>query len=80
MNELNTEAMRQGFHPDFAILIAKDEKLNRLFLNDWINVVEKYKNSEEQVNSGVRNLEYTIKVLEITGKTAVVKTEFFRNK
>lgn len=80
LNELNTEAMRQGFHPDFAILIAKDEKLNRLFLNDWINVVEQYKNSEEQVNSGVRNLEYTIKVLEITGKTAVVKTEFFRNK
>lgn len=80
LNELNTEAMRQGFHPDFAILIAKDEKINRLFLNDWINVVEQYKSSEEQVNSGVRNLEYMIKVLEITGKTAVVKTDFFRNK
>lgn len=80
LNKLNTKAMRNGFHPDFAILIAKDDKLNRLFLNDWIDVVEQYKNSEEQVNSGVRNLEYTIDVLEITGKTAVVKTEFFRNE
>ena len=80
LNKLNTKAMRNGFHPDFAILIAKDNQLNRLFLDDWINVIEEYKNSKEQVNSGIRNLEYTIKILEITGKTAVVKTEFFRNK
>lgn len=79
LNKLNTKAMRNGFHPDFAILIAKEDKLNRLFLNDWMEVVEQYKNSEEQVNSGVRNLEYTIDVLEITGKTAIVKTQFFRN-
>lgn len=80
LNKLNTKAMRNGFHQDFAILIAKDNQLNRLFLDDWINVIEEYKNSKEQVSSGIRNLEYTIKVLEITGKTAVVKTEFFRKK
>lgn len=80
LNKLNAEAMRKGFHPDFAILIPKDDELNRLYLKDWITVVEQYKNSEEEVNSGVRNLEYTIEVLEITGKTAVVKIQFFRNK
>lgn len=80
LNQLDTEAMRTGFHPDFAILIAKENNLNRLFFNDWINVIEQYKSSEEQVNSGIRNLTYTINVMEITGKTAVVKTQFFRSE
>jgi hypothetical protein len=79
LNKLNTNAMRKGFHHDFAILIAQENNLNRLFLNDWINVVEEYKNSETQVNSDVRNLDYRIEILDSTEKTAVVKTEFFRN-
>jgi|GEM_PF-432589 len=80
LNELNTEAMRQGFHPDFAILIAKENNLFRLPLHDWMKVVEEYRNSPGKVKSGIRNLDYTIEVLEITGNTAVVKTQFFRDK
>ncbi|MFT3904300.1 MAG: nuclear transport factor 2 family protein [Niabella sp.] len=80
LNKLSTDKMKKGFHPDFAILIAKENNLYRLFLKDWVNVVEQYKQSEKQMNSGVRNLNYTIEVLDITEKTAVVKTEFFRKE
>lgn len=80
LNKLDTDAMREVFHPDFAILIANGNNLNRLFLSDWVKLVEEYKKSSEQMDSGVRNLEYNIEVMEITDKIAMVKIEFFRNK
>lgn len=80
LNNLNVDEMVRGFHPDFAILIAKGNNLLRLPLRDWMKVVEEYKNNPEKLKSGIRNLDYKIKVLEITGNTAVVKTQFFRNK
>ncbi|OJX32689.1 MAG: hypothetical protein BGO86_10550 [Chryseobacterium sp. 36-9] len=72
--------MLRGFHPDFAICIAKGNDLFRLPLRDWMKVVEEYKNNPEKVKSGIRNLDYSIEVLEITGNTAVVKTQFFRDE
>lgn len=78
LNKLNIEEMPRGFHSDFAILIAKENNLFRLPLSDWMKVVEEYKNNPEKVRSGIRTLDYTIDILEITGNTAVVKTQFFR--
>lgn len=80
LNELNTSEMCRGFHPDFAILIPKDAGLLRLPLHDWIKVVDEYKNSPEKLKSNIRHLDYTIEVIDITGSTAVVKTQFFRDK
>lgn len=80
LNKLNVDEMERGFHPDFAILIAKENNLYRLPLNDWMKIVEEYINSPEKVKSGIRNLEYSIEVMDITGNTAVVKTRFFRDK
>mgnify|MGYP000854496439 CR=1 FL=1 len=80
LNKLNVEEMPRGFHQDFAILIAKENNLFRLPLRDWMKVVEEYKSNSEKVKSGIRTLDYTIEVLEITGNTAVVKTQFFRDK
>lgn len=80
LNKLNVEEMLRGFHPDFAICIAKGNDLFRLPLRDWMKVVEEYKNNPEKVKSGIRDLDYSIEVLEITGNTAVVKTQFFRDK
>ncbi|WP_448607335.1 nuclear transport factor 2 family protein [Paenimyroides ceti] len=80
LNKLNTYEMTRGFHRDFAILIPQGNDLFRLSLNDWIEVVESYKNNPEKMKSGIRELDYIIDVLEVTGNTAVVKTQFFRNK
>lgn len=80
MNKLNVEKIPRGFHQDFTILIAKENNLFRLPLRDWMKVVEEYKSNPEKVKSGIRNLDYTVEVLEITGNTAVVNTQFFRDK
>ncbi|WP_426482147.1 nuclear transport factor 2 family protein [Chryseobacterium sp. R2ACT005] len=78
LNKLNVEKMLKGFHSDFAILIPKENSLFRLSLRDWMKVVEEYKNNPEKIKSGIRTLDYMIEILEITGHTAVVKTQFFR--
>lgn len=78
LNEMNTDKMRKGFHPDFAILIPNKEEIHRLTLENWIAVVEKYKNSAFKMASGERNVNYTIKVLDIKGKAALAKVELIR--
>ena len=80
LNALDIHEMPRGFHADFAILIAKEKQLFRLPLQDWIQVVAAYKNSPEKMQSGVRKVEYTIEVMDMTSTTAAVKTEFFRDQ
>lgn len=78
LNDLNIEQIRNGFHPDFAILIADGTNLKKLELPVWIKIVEKYKNDPEKIKSGDRNLEYKFDLIDVTGKAAVVKVQLFR--
>lgn len=80
LNNLDIEQMRKGFHPDFSILIPKGNEIIKLPLDQWIEMVQAYKDSPEKVQSGIRNLRYTIEVLDLTDGTAVVKTEFYRSE
>ena len=78
LNEMNTEKMRVGFHPDFAILMDNGDKLFRLTLDAWIDVVEKYKASPSKMNSGERDVEYRFESIDVTGKSAIVKIQLIR--
>lgn len=78
LNSMNVDSMAQGFHPEFAILVAKGSALQRLFLSDWIAMVKAYKKDPIKMSSGIRCLEYTINIMDITGNTAIVKTQFYR--
>ncbi|WP_010251334.1 nuclear transport factor 2 family protein [Myroides injenensis] len=80
LNQLNIEQMKIGFHPAFSILVPKGNEIFKLSLDQWIKIVQAFKDTHEQVNSGIRNLEYKIEVLDLTDSTAVVRTQFFRNK
>ena len=45
-NELNPDAMANGFHKDFAIFSAKGEELSRYEIADWVAGVRKKKSSD----------------------------------
>ncbi|MFD2555178.1 nuclear transport factor 2 family protein [Sphingobacterium tabacisoli] len=79
LNRMDVAEMRRGFHPDFAILIAKNQDLTRLALSDWMQLVEAYKSNPEKVGSGIRNLDHSIRVVAVTGNTAIVELQFFRS-
>ncbi len=81
LNALNYEAMYEGFHPEFAILIpTRKHELIKLSRDQWIGIVQAYKNDPVQMASGVRNLTYEIEILDMTDTIAVVKTQYYRGK
>jgi len=76
-NELNPDAMRRGFHPDFAIFSAKGDELARYEIADWIAGVSKRK-SDPAFDPAANRWEYKIASLDVTGDAAAAKVQLFK--
>jgi hypothetical protein len=76
-NELNPEAMKEAFHPDFAIFSAKGEELSRYEIEDWIASVTKRKGDPEFDPSN-NVWEYKFGYVDVTGNSAALKLEYLR--
>lgn len=73
-NELNPEAMANGFHKDFAIFSAKGEDLSRYEIEDWVAGVKKRKGSPDfDPKKNVWGSKFAI--VDITGNSAIAKVE-----
>jgi hypothetical protein len=71
-NALDTESMRKGFHPDFAILYADGERMARYPIDTWIAAIEQRRNAPEfDPASAHRACE--IIAVDVTGDAAYVK-------
>lgn len=77
-NELNPEAMRKGFHPDFAIFSADGEKLSKYPIATWADGVEKRK-AKDDFDPAKNKWEHKFATVDITGGAATVKVELSRN-
>jgi len=73
-NELNPEAMANGFHKDFAIFSAKGEELSRYEIADWVNGVKKRKGSEK-FDPKNNVWEHKFAIVDVTGSSAIAKVE-----
>lgn len=78
LNRLDTDAMRRGFHEDFTIFSVVDGKLDALPLTPFIRIVEAYRDDAAQRESGIRDMEYEIVSVDVTGTAAAAKVRFFR--
>ena len=77
-NELNPEAMAEGFHKDFAIFSAKGEELSRYEIADWVAGVAKRKNSPEfDPSKNVWDAKFAI--VNATGGSAIAKVELSKD-
>ena len=73
-NELDADAMRKGFHEDFAIFSADGEKIQKYPIATWAEGVEKRKADPEfDPASNVWTHEFV--QIDITEGTAMVKIE-----
>jgi len=76
-NDLDTESMKKGFHPDFAIFSAKGKKLSKYPIAVWIERTEKRK-----IDSGFDPAqvarECKIVKLDVTGGCASAKIEIYK--
>jgi len=77
-NELNPDAMRAGFHPDFAIFSADGDAMAKYPIAAWAESVAKRKSSpgfDPQKNKW----DCRIVTLDVTAGAAAAKVELSRN-
>ena len=77
-NELNPEAMANGFHQDFAIFSAKGEALSRYEIEDWVGSVKKRKGSED-FDPKNNVWEHKFAIVDVTGNSAIAKVELSKD-
>jgi hypothetical protein len=77
-NDLDTESMRKGFHPDFAIFSASGNKISRYPIDTWIKNIEKRKQAAN-FNPGSQKMDCKIASLDITGGSAAAKIELSKD-
>lgn len=69
------QTIREGFHPDFEMLMLRDGQLSKLPISTWIQRVEQRKANP---NTPQPNITGKFIDMEITGTVAVVKLELYR--
>ena len=77
-NDLDTQAMRQGFHPEFAIFSADGNELKRYPIDTWIKGIEKRK-QDPKFDSAKAKMDCKIVSLDVTGGAAAAKIEISKD-
>lgn len=76
-NELNAEAMRKGFHEDFAIYSPKGEAISKYPIATWADGVAKRKANNYDPKDPKNKWEHKFANVDVTGHAAQVKVELF---
>lgn len=70
----DAQAMREGFHPDFNILMLNNEgKMTLLPIAEWTNIVETRLKDKKQTDITCK-----YPLIDVTGVAAIVKIEIFQ--
>lgn len=77
-NELNPDAMANGFHKDFAIFSAKGEELSRYEISDWVAGVRKRKSSPE-FDASKNTWDHRFSNVSVTGNAATIQVDLSRD-
>jgi hypothetical protein len=73
-NKQDTEAMRAGFHPTFAIFSAKGKEISKYPIDTWIEGIEKNK-ARADFDPDKAKMDCKIMNVDVTGGCAAVKVE-----
>lgn len=74
-NELDAEAMQNGFHEDFAIFSAKGESISKYPIANWVEGVKERRGDDYDPNDEKNKWEPTFASIDVTGGAAQVKIE-----
>lgn len=69
--------MRQGFHPDFRMLVLRDGKMSAVTLDEWVGRLEA--RNKENPNAAKPAIKAEYPIVDITGNAAVVRVELYRD-
>ncbi|WP_420318050.1 nuclear transport factor 2 family protein [Ekhidna sp.] len=74
-NELNTEAMVNGFHKDFSIYTAKGSEISKYPIDKWVEGVKKRKSNNYNPDDPKNVWDHNFAIVDVTGSSAQVKVE-----
>jgi len=77
-NGLDPDAMRMGFHSDFAIFSADGEAISKYPIKTWADGVEKRKMTSE-FDASKNKWEHKFAIVDVTGGSASAKIELFKD-
>jgi hypothetical protein len=77
-NDLDPAAMREGFHPDFAIFSADGEAIRRYPIAEWAGKTEEKKASAD-FDPAKNKWEHKFASVDVTGGSAAVKLELLKD-
>ena len=77
-NALDPDAMKRGFHPDFAIFSADGEKIKRYPIGEWVSGVARRK-ADPGFDPANNVWKHKLPIIDVTGGAAFVKVELSRN-
>ena len=69
--------MRQGFHPDFRMLVLRDGKMSAVTLDEWAGRLEA--REKENPNAPKPAIKAEFPIVNVTGNAAVVRVELYRD-
>jgi hypothetical protein len=75
-NAGEVEAVEQGFHPGFDMLILQNNALNKLAIYNWLISIKRRK--ADPANSSLPEVTCKFLDVDVTGDAAVVKLELHR--
>jgi len=76
-NALDTDAMRKGFHPDFAFYAPNGEEIMKTTIAEWVAKKEQQKANGYDPKDPKNVWEYSLCVVDVTGVAAQVKVELY---
>ena len=76
-NQLDADAMRKGFHEDFAIYSPKGEQISKYPIKAWADGVEKRKANGYDASDAKNKWEHKFANVDVTGHAAQVKVELY---
>lgn len=74
-NALDVDAMRKGFHEDFAIYSPKGEAIGKYPIKAWADGVEKRRANNYDAKDAKNKWDHNFASVDITGHAAQVKIE-----
>jgi len=77
-NALDPDAMRKGFHPDFAIFSADGESIEKYPIGEWVSGVAK-KKADPEFDPAKNVWTHKLPVIDVTGGAASVKVELYKD-
>ncbi len=71
------EAIRSGFHPEFNMLVLREDKITKVPIENWIAKIEESKKKNPEPSDVETTHNFSL--VDITGDAAVAKIEIFKD-